>query len=119
MQDFNDNNSFYLTNYLFSHFDYSSLSASPSNHHQSASIGCVSNVSVSTTSSSSSPTTAATASAVSITYKSNNYLTRILRNYSNIDTQYNVPLYGTRDLHSVVNYHKEMGVAPILSFFKK
>lgn len=113
MQDFNDSNSFYLTNYLFTHFDYPSLSGSSTNQ------SCTSMPNSVSSSSSSSVSTAATASAVSATYKSNNYLTKIFRSYSNIDAQSTAPFYGMRDLNSVVNYHKELGIAPILSFFKK
>jgi hypothetical protein len=42
-------------------------------------------------------------------------LSRIFRSHNNTQTQPTVPSYGLRDLSSVVKYHKEMGIAPILS----
>lgn len=42
-------------------------------------------------------------------------LTKIFRSHNSTQTQPTVPSYGLRDLSSVVKYHKEMGIAPILS----
>ena len=103
LNDFNDVNTFYLSNYLFSQFDYPvSISSS-----------------VNTSLGTNTPVPFISNSGVipsNTTYKS--YLTKLFRNHTNVESQ-NVPLYGLRDLHSVVNYHKEMGIAPILYFFQK
>lgn len=108
MQDFNDISTFYMANYMFSHFNYSSNCGSCVQQTSSNLASTISN----------SVPTAATMSSVLATFKSNNYLTKILRNYSQMDTQSSMPLFHDRELHSLVSYHKDSGVAPMVTNYR-
>ncbi|KPM03125.1 serine/threonine-protein kinase mTOR-like protein [Sarcoptes scabiei] len=97
MDQFNDFRCGYLSNYLFSHFDY------PIAFDKSLGVG---------------DTIISDGSSTSTKF---NYdcIAKLFRNYSHIDSTPNPFVYGVRNLQSMVNYHKEMGLAPILSFFHK
>lgn len=60
-----------------------------------------------------------TASGESLPKSNYGYLTKLFRNYTNNDLSPIPLMYGLRTIHSMVNHHKEMGLAPILSFFQK
>nr|XP_027196731.1 serine/threonine-protein kinase mTOR-like [Dermatophagoides pteronyssinus] len=109
LRELNDLNTFYFSNYLFYDFDY------PLSFDL---IG--QNISSSSSSSKKSQNNSSSNNNTDhLTDWHYGYLTKLFRNYQNLDSSSMPLMYGLRTLQSMVNYHKEMGSAPILSFFHK
>ncbi|OTF77170.1 serine/threonine-protein kinase mTOR-like protein [Euroglyphus maynei] len=103
LPELNDFDTFYFSNYLFGHFDYpisfDTIGQSISSNSSKKSHGQSGND--------------------HLPDWHYGYLTKLFRNYTNLDSSSMPLMYGLRTLQSMVNYHKEMGIAPILSFFHK
>nr|XP_046918339.1 serine/threonine-protein kinase mTOR-like [Dermatophagoides farinae] len=102
LRELNDFNSFYFSNYLFGHFDYP-----------------ISFDTIGQNVSNSSKKSHGQSGGDHLSDWHYGYLTKLFRNNTNLDSSTMPLMYGLRTLQSMVNYHKEMGLAPILSFFHK